>query len=178
MSGTSKVRFAGFRPSLRREGWGALLALGLAGLAPAPGQAGSADTTSFVYCLDQHGAKIFAGKELADGSLVFGLSVWSPAGHNLSLFGTAAQHGRGWQYVDDQQAEAATERCRLEITPLSNRALRVESDQTATCQSHGGANTEVGTLLFPSSSYEGTVTTQLDGPEAFQKAGNCVGAGH
>jgi hypothetical protein len=105
--------------------------------------------------------------------LKFGISVWSPAGQNISVFGVAARHGTGWQYTDSLQASTAAERCRLDIMRGADRALRVAADPDATCQNYGGVNAEIGTVQFPPTAYEGAVTTELDDPEAFQKAGKC-----
>jgi hypothetical protein len=130
---------------------------------------------SFIYCLNHNGAKVFAGREEAKGSLLFGLSVWSPEGQNISVFGLARRHGAEWQYTENLQARTAAERCRLNIIRGSDGTLRITADQNATCQSHGGVNAEIGVVQFPSTAYEGTVTTELDDPEAFQKAGKCIG---
>jgi hypothetical protein len=166
------VRCAAFLQSNKRR-WPALLLLGATGLLLSPCSAGHPASPGFVYCLSQGGAKIFAGREAADGSLTFGISVWSLAGQNISVFGVAARHGAGWQYTDNLQASTAAERCRLDITRGADRALRVVADPVATCQSYGGVNAEIGTVQFPPTAYEGTATTELDGPEAFQKAGRC-----
>lgn len=131
-----------------------------------------------VYCLDQGGTKIFAGRQGPDGNLAFGLSVWSPSGQNISVFGIANRRGDAWRFTDDAQAATPTKRCRLDIVLDPDGALRVTADRDATCQSYGGANVEIGRVQFPAASREGAVTTELDDPEAFQRAGKCVGAGH
>lgn len=170
------MRFAGFLPSSERLR-PALLLLGVVGLLLGPWSAGGAGPLSFVYCLNQGGgAKVFAGREAADGSLTFGISLWSPAGQNISVFGVAVRHGAGWRYTDNLQASTAAERCRLDIMRRADRALQVVADPSATCQSYGGVNTEIGTVRFPPTAYNGTVTTELDGPEAFQRAGRCGSA--
>lgn len=169
------MRFVNFNPSTRRAPGPVRLAVSLAGLLLAahfptwaPGM------PSFVYCLNRSGAKVFAGKTVGNDSLAFGLSVWSPAGHNISVFGTAARRGRAWRYTEDMRAGTAAERCRLDIERQADGGLRVAADPNATCQSHGGVSVEIGTLQFPRASYEGPVTTELDDPEAFQKAGRCA----
>jgi hypothetical protein len=166
------MRFGAFLPSNKRP-WLVLPALGVAGLLLNPCATARPEPLSFVYCLNQEGAKVFAGREATDGSLAFGLSVWSPAGQNISVFGTAARRGSGWQYTENLQASTAAERCRLDIMRVADRTLRVVADPDATCQSYGGVNAEIGTVIFPPSAYEGIVTTELDDPEAFQKAGRC-----
>jgi hypothetical protein len=143
-------------------------------LLSAAGGSDAARSPSFVYCLRQNGLKIFAGRPEANGTLTFGLSVWSPAGQNISVFGTAHRYGHTWQYVDNVQAATAAQRCRLEIERGADGSLRAEADPAATCQRHGGVNAEIGTALFPSAAYEGVVTTELDDPEAFQHAGRCA----
>jgi hypothetical protein len=130
---------------------------------------------SFIYCLNQGGAKVFAGRQEANGNLTFGISVWSPAGHNISVFGVATRRGRQWEYTEDLQAATAAERCQLNIVHGSDGTLRVAADPNATCQSHGGVNAEIGVVQFPRTAYEGAVTTELDDPEAFQRAGKCIG---
>jgi hypothetical protein len=153
------------------------LALALTGLPLASG--GSATATGdagFLYCLKNGGAKIFAGKTTADGDLKFGVSVWSPAGQNISVFGTAGKVARGWRFTEDLGAGSAAERCRLDIARGADGTLRVTADPDATCQSHGGVNAEIGAIQFPRTTYEGPVTTELDNPEAFQKAQKCVWA--
>jgi hypothetical protein len=156
----------------RRHSWAsaalAAVLIGALGAAPARAEAG------FVFCLNDHGAKIFAGRPEAGGFLRFGLSVWSPAGRNLSVFGTAKQHDHGWQYVETRGATVA-ERCRLMIARAADGGLTVSAATDATCASHGGINTSVGTIRFPRGALEGPVTTELDDSEAFQKAGKCVG---
>ena len=166
------MHFGGFPQSNNRL-WSVLLALGVAGLLLGPCSTARAVALSFVYCLNQGGAKVFAGREATGGSLAFGLSVWSPAGQNISLFGVAARRGTGWQYTENMKASTSAERCRLDIMRVADGALRVVADPDATCQSHGGVNAEIGTVLFPPAAYEGIVTTELDDPEAFQKAGKC-----
>jgi hypothetical protein len=166
------VLCAGFRQSHKRRLAQGVWALAAAGLLFAA-SAWSAASPGFVYCLKQDGLKIFAGTPNDDGSLRFGLSVWSPSGQNISVFGTAQRHGREWQYVENLQATTAAQRCRLEIERGMDGSLRVQADPTATCQSHGGVNAEIGKVQFPSAAYEGAVTTELDDPEAFQKAGRC-----
>ena len=172
------MRCDGFRQSHNRPRWPVLLALTVAGLLFTAGAAYAAAAPGFVYCLSQQGAKVFAGREADDGSLAFGLSVWSPAGQNISVFGTAARRGGGWQYIDGLQARTAAERCRLDIKHDADGSLRVVTDPDATCQSYGGLNAEIGTVQFPRTAYEGPVTTELDNPESFQKAGKCGGTGN
>lgn len=133
----------------------------------------AAPASTFVYCLNQNGVKVFAGKQAADGGLAFGLSVWLPSGHNISVFGVAPGHGRKWQYTDNLQAGTPAERCRLNIVRGADDSLRVTADPTATCQSRGGVNAEIDTVQFPPAAHEGVVTTELDNPGAFQKAGKC-----
>ena len=171
------MRFASSPRRYKRAPCRARLAVGLAGLLLAGhGPAWAGDEPSFVYCLNQGGAKVFAGKTEANGSLAFGISVWSPAGQNISVFGIAARTGNAWRYTEDLGAATAAERCRLDIERNTDGRLRVTADPNATCQSHGGVNAEIGTVQFPSTAYEGTVTSELDDPEAFQKAGKCVTA--
>ncbi len=170
------MRFVGFPRSNRRARCRALLSLSLAGLALVFGRAAWATAEpSFIYCLNRDGAKIFAGREEANGNLTFGISVWSPAGQNISVFGIAIRRGREWRYTDNLQAGTTGERCQLNIVYGSDGTLRVTADRNATCQSHGGVNAEIGTVQFPRTAYEGAVTTELDDPEAFQKAGKCIG---
>ena len=180
-SGPSRLRFAcaisrvlcvGFLPRRERELPRVLLTLGIVGLLSAANGSHAA-SPSFVYCLRQNGLKIFAGRPEPDGTLTFGLSVWSPRGQNISVFGTAHRHGHTWQYVDNLEAATAAQRCRLDIERATDGSLRAEADPAATCQRHGGVNAEIGTVLFPSAAYEGMVTTELDNPEAFQRAGRC-----
>jgi len=172
----SKLRFAGFLLSSKHLR-SALLFLAVAGLLLGPRPAGSAAPESFVYCSKQGGgAKVFAGREDVNGNLTFGISVWSPDGQNISVFGVATRHGAGWQYTDSLQAGSAVERCRLDITRGAGRAFRVVADPNATCESYGGVGAEIGTVRFPPTAYEGIVSTELDGPEAFQRAGRCISA--
>jgi hypothetical protein len=172
VSKTFKMHFEDSRQSNRRL-WLGVLGFALAGLLLSPAATAPAARASFVYCLNRDGAKVFAGREAADGGLAFGVSVWSPAGQNISIFGVAGRRGNGWEYTEDLQAATPAERCRLDITRATDRSLRVVADPTATCQSHGGVDAEIGTVLFPPSAYEGIVTTELDDPETFQRAGKC-----
>jgi hypothetical protein len=170
-----RMRYVSFLRSRKHARNLALLALCLGGPLLAPfGPAWAAAESSFVYCLNQGGAKIFAGKTTANGDLVFGVSVWSPRGNNISVFGTALKSDRGWLYTDNLAAVTATERCRLSIVRDDDGTLHVAADQDATCQMHGGANTNIGTVTFPRTAYEGTVTNELDDPEMFQRAGKCA----
>ena len=169
------MRFVSLPRRNKRAPYPVRLAVSLAGLLlAAHGPTWAADEPSYVYCLNQDGAKVFAGKTEANGSLAFGISVWSPAGQNISVFGIAARTGDAWRYTEDLSAGTAAERCRLDIERDTDGILRVTADPNATCQSHGGVNAEIGTVQFPSTAYEGPVTTELDDPEAFQKAGKCV----
>ena len=95
---------------------------------------------SFIYCLNHEGAKIFAGREETNGSLTFGISVWSPDGQNISVFGVAARRGRGWQYAENLHAATAADRCQLDIVHESDGTLRIAASPNATCQSDGGVN--------------------------------------
>jgi hypothetical protein len=169
------MRFVGFPRRSDRVQRAALLALTLALLPFARLAAWAAAEPSFIYCLNHDGAKVFAGREETNGSLTFGISVWSPAGQNISVFGIAIRHGRVWRYTDNLQAGTATDRCQLDIMHGSDGTLRVTANRNATCQSRGGVNAEIGIVQFPRTAYEGAVTTELDDPEAFQKAGKCVG---
>jgi len=167
--------FASFLQSRKHARNLALLALGFGGPLLSPlGPAWAAAESSFVYCLNQGGAKIFAGKTTANGDLTFGISVWSPRGNNISVFGTALKSDRGWLYTDNLTAVTATERCQLSIVRDDDGALHVVADQDASCQTHGGANMNIGTITFPRTAYEGTVANELDDPEMFQRAGKCA----
>jgi hypothetical protein len=169
------MRFVGCRPRAkhyRRP----LFVLALAGLGMAAALAASATVEqSFVYCLNHDGAKVFAGRQEANGNLTFGISVWSPAGQNISVFGVAIPRGSEWRYTEDLQAATAAERCQLDIVHGSDGTLRVAADPNATCQNHGGVNAEIGVVQFPRTAYEGAVSSELDDPEAFQRAGKCIG---
>lgn len=151
-----------------------MIGLALALLASTP-VLGATAPSSFIYCLNHEGAKIFAGREETDGSLTFGVSVWSPDGQNISVFGLAGRRGRGWQYAENLHAATAADRCQLDIVHGSDGTLRVTASPNATCESHGGVNAEIAPILFPRTAYEGPVTTELNDPESFQKAGKCVG---
>jgi GH24 family phage-related lysozyme (muramidase) len=151
-----------------------VLGLTFAVLASTP-IAGATAQSSFIYCLNHEGAKIFAGREEPNGSLTFGISVWSPDGQNISVFGVAARQGHGWQYTEDLHAPTAADRCQLDIVHGSRGTLRIAANPHAACQSHGGVNAVIGTILFPRTAYEGPVTNELNDPESFQKAGKCVG---
>jgi hypothetical protein len=152
-----------------------IFALGLVAWQCAPGRPADAAASSFVYCLHHAGAQIFAGKVLADRNLKFGLSIWSDNGHNVTVFGVAVRHGEGWEYTDNLDASSAADRCRLSNSAGAESTLRIAADSAAPCANRGGENTEVGTVLFPAAAYEGSVTTQLDDAESFQKAGKCAG---
>jgi hypothetical protein len=168
------MRFVLFPPNRKRAWCSGMFAIGLAGLPLAAG--GSATTTGkagFLYCLANGGAKIFAGKTMADGSLKFGVSVWSSTGQNISVFGTAARVGSGWRFTEDLRGDTPAERCRLDIARGADGALRVTADPDANCQARGGVNAAIGAIEFPRTTYEGPVTTELDNPEAFQKAVKC-----
>ena len=130
----------------------------------------AAEPSSFVYCLNQAGTKIFAGNQTVNGDLTFGISLWSTNGHNISIFGLAHRDRNKWVYADDKA-------CRLTIARGPGGGLRVRADRKADCRSHGGVGTEIGHVRFPGSSLEGQVTVELDDAEAFQKAGRCGGGG-
>ena len=130
---------------------------------------------SFIYCRENDGAAVFAGRHEPDGNLKFGLSVWSSAGQNISVFGIATRRGDGWQYTENLQASTGSERCRIDIERRADGTIRVSADPHATCHSHGGVNAEIGIVQFPRAAYEGPVTTELNDPEAFQSTGKCIG---
>jgi hypothetical protein len=168
------MRFADFPRKARCRLRTLVLGLTLAVLASTH-VLGATAQPSFIYCLNHEGAKIFAGREEANGSLTFGISVWSPDGQNISVFGVATRRGHAWQYAENLHAATAADRCQLDIVHGSDGTLRIAARPNATCQSDGGVNAEIGTILFPRTAYEGPVTTELNDPESFQKAGKCVG---
>jgi hypothetical protein len=149
--------------------------VGVLALLAVHGVARAEQPSSFVYCMNQGGAKILAGQVAANGDLRFGLSVWSSQGNNISVFGTAARQGQGWDYSDAMRAPTPDARCHLTFTPAAEGAFVVQPDPAATCRSRGGANTEIDAQTFPHAALEGPVTTELRDSEAFQKAGRCVG---
>jgi hypothetical protein len=152
-----------------------LLALVLIGqLLPRVGSTAITDEAGFLYCLDDDGVKIFAGRKTLDGSLRFGVSVWSPTGQNISVFGSASKTADGWEFSENPQAGAASERCRVDIVRDADGAVRVTADPDASCQDHGGNNAEIGAIHFPRTSYQGPVTIELNDPEAFQKTTRCA----
>lgn len=163
------MRSSGFLQSHSRRFALALtvvLAMGSAAGAPAaPG--------SFIYCR-KAGAdiEVFAGKPASGGGLEFGFSRWHGERH-IGVFGTAARYGQQWRYQDNINAGTARERCRLDIVPSADGALRVVADPDATCQSQGGQGAVIGTVRFPPTAYEGPVTNELDADQDFDNAGRC-----
>ncbi len=146
-----------------------MLGLSLTGTPPAF----AAADADFLYCVTDNGnSEILAGRTAADGDLKFGVSVWSHEGQNISVFGIAGKTGGGWRFTEDPTAATPAQRCRLDISRDPDGTAHVASAPDATCQSHGGVGASIGTLQFPRSAYAGPVTTELNDPEAFQKA--CV----
>src|SRR5271155_817088 len=87
---TFRMPSGGLPRNNKRARHAVLLALTVAGLPLALSRATWATAEpSFIYCLNDGGAKVFAGRKEANGSLAFGISVWSPAGQNISVFGIA-----------------------------------------------------------------------------------------
>ena len=136
---------------------------------------GPAAAAGGVYCLKgQDGLKVFAGRVQSNGELEFGLSVWNAAGNHIGVFGQAPRVGDHWVYSSQLHARQVGARCRLEITFLPDGAPQVTSDPKAACRDAGGHGTEIGKVRFPRRAYEGPVTTELRGPEAFfSGAGKC-----
>jgi len=128
-----------------------------------------------VYCLEgQSSPKIFASKLLPNGNLSFGISIWSRAGNNIGVFGTAHRKGKYWEYNNNMDKTETTSRCKVDILFRSDGSLILDADKMATCQSMGGFGTEIGRVQFPVSAYEGRVRNELGNAETFFKtAGRC-----
>jgi hypothetical protein len=124
---------------------------------------------SAVFCSASSGARVLAIETTPDGRLRFGLSVWSPEGNNISVFGVADPAPDGWRY------EEKNGRCSIDLTRGAAGGFTIHTDPTADCRTHGGYGTRIDTLHFTATEDEGPVTTQLDDPEAFQHAGRCAG---
>jgi hypothetical protein len=103
------------------------------------------------------------------GQLRFGVSVWSPEGSNISVFGVADAVPGGWRYVDP------AERCTVDISPDQHGGYAVRTDATADCHTYGGHGSRIGSQHFTTAQNEGPVTTELRDAEAFQHAGRCAG---
>jgi hypothetical protein len=145
--------------------------IGLFSCAPAK----SAARYNAVYCMHNlDGLKVFAGRIQPGGNLSFGISIWSRDGNNIGVFGVASHHGANWEYTNKMNASTAADRCKLDIVLQSDGTPHLTADPTATCQSMGGHDTEIGSVQFPPSAYEGPVSTELNDPETFfGKAGKC-----
>jgi hypothetical protein len=146
------------------------LALTAACLLAAAAAARATPAPDGVFCAHDGGARILAVAPAPDGALRFGLSVWTPQGRNLSVFGVAQAAGQGWRYEDGAA-------CRLGFIALPAGGLTIAADPGADCADHGPPGTGLGTIRFPHALYEGRVTDQLRDAEAFQHAGSCAG-GH
>ena len=145
----------------------AAISAGLVGLGAAADAAPpAAAPASFVYCLSAGGARVLVGQKEAGGNLRFGLSVWSAALRNISVFGTAVPQGGAWIY--------SRARCRIELRPLAGGAMRVAADPKADCTQGAGVGASIGRFTFPPGALQGPVHHELDSPEAFQHAGACV----
>jgi hypothetical protein len=132
-------------------------------------QATAAVPGSAVFCSAAGGAKILAIEPVPDGKLRFGLSIWSPEGNNISLFGVADPVTGGWRYAE------AGGGCSVDLTRMADGGFRVRADPQADCHEQGGQNATIGSVDFTPAQNEGPVATELDNPEAFQHAGRCAG---
>jgi hypothetical protein len=132
-------------------------------------QAVAAVRGSEVFCSAVDGARILAIEPVPNGGLRFGLSIWSPAGSNISLFGVAGPVPGGWRYAEVDGG------CSVDLARMADGGFRIRADPPADCHAHGGQNARIGSVDFTPAQKEGPVVTQLDNPEAFQHAGRCAG---
>jgi hypothetical protein len=134
-----------------------------------PWQPGSAaEPDGAVYCSAAGGAKILAVATTPEGQLRFGVSVWSPEGSNISVFGVANPASGGWRYTE------ADGHCAIDITPDQHGGFTVRADAAADCHEYGGHGSLIGSLHFTAAQKEGPATAALQDPEAFQHAGRCA----
>jgi hypothetical protein len=124
-----------------------------------------------VFCSATTGAQVLAIATTPEGRLRFGISVWSPEGSNISVFGVADPAPAGWRYAETNG------RCVIDFIRNADGGFTVRADAIASCSQHGGSGARIGTLRFTPAQDEGPVTTELDDAEAFQHAGHCAG-GH
>ncbi len=124
---------------------------------------------SAVFCSATAGAQVLAIETTEAGRLRFGLSVWSPEGNNISLFGVADPVPGGWRYTEKGG------RCVVDFTARAGGGFTVRADPAADCRAHGGEGARIGVLRFSRAQDQGPVTTELDDAEAFQHAGKCAG---
>ena len=142
----------------------------LAALTIATCQAATGTWESAVFCSAAGGAQVLAVAMAPAGGLRFGVSVWSPEGSNISLFGAAEPAPGGWRYAEDG-------RCVIDFTRSADGGFTIRADANADCSAYGGQGARIVTLHFTPAQDEGPVTTELDDAEAFQHAGHCAG-GH
>jgi hypothetical protein len=124
---------------------------------------------SSVFCSASAGAQVLAIAMAPEGKLRFGISVWSPKGGNISVFGVAKPTAGGWRYAEKDG------RCVINLARSADGGFTIRADTVADCRAHGGEGTRIGTLHFTPTQNEGPVTTQLDDAETFQHAGRCAG---
>jgi hypothetical protein len=123
-----------------------------------------------VFCSASAGAQVLAVATTGEGKLRFGVSVWTPEGNNISVFGVADPVPSGWRYAETNG------RCIINFARNADGGFTVQPDGTADCHMHAGQGARIGTLHFSASEKEGPVTTELNDPEAFQHAGHCAGS--
>ncbi len=134
--------------------------------------AGAAGGPSAVYCLKGPDTlAVFAAQAQPKGRLKFGISYWNPEQHNVVVYGLARRAGGHWDYADHMGAD---DRCRLDIVLSPDGTARIIVDPKADCENRGGYGTQIDTISFPKSAYEGPVTFELNDEDTlFNKAGKC-----
>ena len=155
-------------------GLSVLVVVSAAGLAFGADKVSSPITKTGVYCISQkRGLTVFADKLLPNGDLAVGFSDWYPNGHNIGFFGTAVRKGDHWEYTSDMDALDPADRCKVYIRSRPDGSPFIAGDALAKCQATGGVGTEIRSVGFHRSAYEGPVTNELADSETFFNAGKC-----
>ena len=131
-------------------------------------------TKTGVYCVNQkRGLTVFADKLLPNGDLAVGFSDWYPNGHHIGFFGTAVRKGNHWEYTSDMDARDPADHCKAYIRSRPDGTPFIAGDALAKCQASGDVGTEIRSIGFHPSAYEGPVTNELADSETFFNAGKC-----
>lgn len=123
------------------------------------------------YCVGpeagQTAFKLFSALPAEDGSLDFGISIWSESGQNCGVAGKALPTPAGWRYESNLKSAKPEERCALDITS-KNGEITVTTDPKASCRASCGANLAFANEVFPAASQKSPSVAKEDlTPDAF-----------
>ena len=90
------------------------------------------------YCID-NGSTMLLTHVATNGSLEFGLSLWTSRGHNFSVSGVAQPEAGGWHFQENMRSADPAERCDIRIAPLAGGdGYTFTVTDKGSCEAEGG----------------------------------------